>query len=88
MSGVVRKARELQVEEAQDHLRRGNLAPERRRPTRCDSSHVAAGIAISGASLGDHVGHVLQEHFSWSWSCALPVYFSNGGAQWIFRAGR
>ena len=72
---VVREARQLQVEQAQHHLRRGDLAAQRRRPPRGDGRHVAAGIAVLGAALGDHVGDVLEEHFRGS-AHARPPFVS------------
>ena len=58
----MRKARELQVDEAEHDLRRGDWLAQRRRPACGEGRHGSARIAVLRAALGDDIGDVLEEH--------------------------
>src|SRR5690606_33592388 len=62
MRGIVREARELQVDEAEGDLRRRHRVPERERPALRDRFHAGAGTAVGLTPVGDRRGGVLQQH--------------------------
>ena len=70
------EARKLQVEEAEHHLRRGDLVSQGADHRSGDGRHVAGGIAVLGAALGDDLGHMLEEHLGGAAHATPPLVSS------------
>ena len=64
--------RQLEIDQAQDDLRRRDGMTERDRPARCDGRHRGRGVAVGRAPLGEDGGDVVEHLFA-GHALASPV---------------